>query len=96
MKIARHDIVTAAENADIYEDEYTIRPDYTGRDMGSDTCPAVVLPEARRIPELLVALAVLFTENGRAEDAIALAQCTNTDAMGRDVVAYWPGVEITD
>lgn len=96
VKIDRMDLVNAAETVEVWEDDYEIRPAYSGRGMGDRTCAAVVLPSPAKVTEFMVALAVQLTENDRADDALRLARLTRTDSMGHDVIAYWPGVEITD
>lgn len=96
LQIARTDIAAAAENIDLSPDEYSIREAYEGRGMYGRTCAAVDLPSAGKVTELLVALAMQMTEEGQSEDVLELARKTRTDSMGLGVVAYWPGVEITD
>jgi hypothetical protein len=95
MKIDRMDLVNAAETAEVWEDDYEIREAYNGQGMGSRTCLAVTLPSTGKLTEFMVALAVQLTENNRADDALRLARLARTDSMGRTIVAYWPGVELT-
>ncbi|MGY5634215.1 hypothetical protein ACW7N6_38390 [Streptomyces sp. UC1A3] len=95
MQISREDIIVAAENIDLNEDDYSIRKSYAGRH--GVTGAGIVLPGGGEVTEFLVSLAVLFTEDGRGEDARKLARKTRTDSMGLgSVIAYWDGVEITD
>lgn len=94
MQISRQDIVIAAENADLREDDYSIRESYAGRfDV---TGAGVVLP-ASDTTLFMVSLAVLLAEDGRSEDALNLARLAHTDSMGLDgVIVYWGGVELAD
>ncbi|MFH8805255.1 hypothetical protein ACH4F6_37895 [Streptomyces sp. NPDC017936] len=94
MQLSREDIIAAAENIDLYEDDYTIREAYSGRGMYGGTCFAIDLPDTGKLTEFLVSLALGLSEDGRGEDALDLARKTHTDSMGFGVVAYWPGVEL--
>lgn len=95
MKLDRMNIVLAAETAELWDDDYEIRPDYE-YSFGV-TAPSVVLLHSHHTAtRLMVALAVQLTEDGRADDALELARKTCTDSMGRGTVVYWPGVTLTD
>lgn len=96
MQLTRMDIVNAAETIEVWEDSYEIREAYSGRGMGPRTCLAVTLPDVGVLVPFMVALAVQLTENDRSDDALRLARLTRTDSMGLGVVAYWPGVQLTD
>ena len=93
MKIDRQDIVLAAENIDLNEDDYSIRESYEGRygvhGVGVD------LPDHGKATELMVALAVQMAEDGQGEDALCLARLMRTDSRGFSVVVYWNGTELT-
>lgn len=93
MKLSRQDIVIAAENIDLYEDDYSIRESYNGR--SGVTGAGVVLPSSSVVTTFMVSLAVQLTEDGRGEEALELAGKTHTDSMGLDTLVYWDGVEIT-
>jgi hypothetical protein len=90
MNLSRDDIDSAAEIIDLFD--YSVLT-YSGRDMYGRTCAAVGLPNAGKVTEFMVSLAVHLTENGRAEDALTLGREVRVDSMGRDVIAYWPDVE---
>jgi hypothetical protein len=96
LRISYREIEDAADTAELWEDDYRIREAYSGRGMGSRTCAAMDLPDAGKLTEFLVALAVAMTEDNRADDALRLARLTRTDSMGLGIVAYWPGAEIVD
>jgi hypothetical protein len=94
MQLSRQDIVTAAENIELSEDDYSIRESYPA--SYGETCAGVVLPSTGEVTEFMVSLALLLAEDGRGEDARELARKTRTDSMGFSTIAYWDGVEITD
>lgn len=94
MKLDRRNIVTAAENIDLYEEDYSIRESYPGRYGVAGA--GIVLPDTCKVTEFMVSLALVLAEDGRGEDALDLAGLTRTDSMGLSTIAYWSGVEITD
>ncbi|MER7488691.1 hypothetical protein ABTY20_22860 [Streptomyces sp. NPDC126497] len=91
MQISRQDITVAAENIDLYEDDYSIRESYAGR--YGVTGAGVVLAGSDVTP-FMVALAVHLAEDGRGEDALSLGRKARTDSMGTGTIVYWGGVEI--
>lgn len=95
MQLAREDIVIAAENIDLYEDDYSIYPDYSGQGMAGRTCLGIVLPVGKLTP-FMVALALILAEQGREDDALRMATETETGSKGFGTVAYWRGVQLAD
>lgn len=92
LVIHRAEVEAALDAADIDPEDASIRTDYSGRGMFGRTSAAVTLPSPTALTPFLTALCLEMAGNGRADTARALAAQTNTDSMGRGIIAYWPDV----
>jgi hypothetical protein len=93
MQITREDLVLAAEEINLREDDYTIHGDYAARN--STPCAGVVLDPAHTA-SFLDSLARVLAEDGREDDAWELVEKTHTETRGFTHAVYWPSVELTD
>jgi hypothetical protein len=90
--LTRQDVTDALDRASINEEESLIRPAY-GHGFNA-TCAAVVIPPGALAP-FLTALALTLADEDRHEEAMDLADRVRTDAMGKDLIVYWPDVNFT-
>jgi hypothetical protein len=93
MQLSRQDIVRAAEEAGLDENDYTVRDDYRGWDLASGS--GVCMDHAHLIP-FMDYLELVLADDGRAEDALDLANKATMSTRDGVFTVYWPGVQIAD
>lgn len=91
------DVIEAAgEMAGLYEDEGTLRFDYSGRGMYGNTAFGIVGTEGDLIRFIFyLQLSVESDDEAEIHEMVLdLANSVRTDGMGLDTIFYFPHVEV--
>jgi len=97
LELSHADLKAAVDVAGLEED--VLHLDYSGRGMYGNRCPAVYVDNFGEAMAFMIALVGVLADADRGDDIydlVELARSTRTDGMGRGIVAYWPGLEVTD
>lgn len=93
QEIKRYDLEMAANEANVDNDEDTLRWEYSGRGMYGRKCPGLV-GDVSKLASLFVALTQQAVEYERDDFdygvVMDLAEDTVEDSMGRQSIFYWP------
>lgn len=93
--IARWKVESAVENS---AEEISLYEGYSGRGMYGDTCFGVVAGGDGAVAAFLVDLADFndFNDTEFSETVKEMARSMRTDSMGLDMIAYFPGWELSE
>lgn len=95
ITLTREQVVDGAERAGVYE--YEIQS-YSGRYMSGERCLGIVVDDPGQAYAILSGhIATVAQDNPDSDqDAHLLVEMARgrLDSMGRDVVVYWPGIEL--
>jgi hypothetical protein len=85
-------IKSMLEDLDVFEDEFDIRTDYSGRGMYGKECIGFVTKEAALIPMALTAVLIDTERYALLDNNIAWSDLTDirTDSMGLSTIVYFP------
>lgn len=98
--VDRQYIKDALEVANIYD--WDIRTDYSGRGMYGTECFGIEVDRESDLYRLFAALGHISGENsvddeGWDEDcALDLARDAQSDSMGRQIIVYFPGYQLSE
>lgn len=94
-EITREQFTAAMDLVNMDGDQ--LREDYSGRGMYGHTCPAITADRHADVYAFMAALGATLAEDmDDPYDAVELAGGTQVDQMGLGIVAYWPGLTLTD